>query len=174
MIRGAFEAALRALNYSYEAPRGPSDLRFEIGTPDGSTYRAQLLIDEAHHVTQYYVHLDLTYPPAKRVWVVELVMRINSELVIGGFEFDWDSGSIAFKVGLHFRTELVATDDASGILGLAAFPLSLFKRAYARRNGRNVSPKAAIEAARVLEGIAQSPALSNAGRRAMLHLVCEA
>ncbi len=45
---------------------------------------------------------SLLAPPSHFRAVAELVMRTNKELNVGGFEFDWDSGQVMFRVSNVF------------------------------------------------------------------------
>ena len=78
------------------------DLRFHAVTDDERRWRTQILLDEQHAVARLYVYLDLEGAALRREWVLELVCRVNSLLAIGAFDFDWETGEVAFRHGRDF------------------------------------------------------------------------
>jgi hypothetical protein len=129
------------------------------------------LIDEEREVVRFLVHLDLEYPQTKRSWVVELIIRLNAELVIGSFDFCWDTGSVLLRIGVDLRHTPMNAKVAEDIINLAAFNLALFERGYACRSNRKISPRAAVEAAMWSEQATERREVSSFGRRGVLRVL---
>jgi len=107
----------------------------------------------------------------RRDWVLELVCRVNSLLAIGAFDFDWDTGEVAFRHGRDFTGQTIDAAQVTQLLKVAAVALRLFTRALAYASGDDVSPVGALDAARVAEDLAVDGVSSDAGRRALVRLV---
>ncbi|GEM_PF-6660091 len=170
-LRDAMLAMLADHGYAVDARCDGQDLRFHAVTSDERRWRTQVLIDERHPVARLYVYLDLNYPAHQRLWVLELVCRINTLLAIGAFDFEWDSGAVTFRHGRDFTGQSIDGAHAAQLLKVAVVALRLFTRAYAYRSTSDVTPAGAIDAARVAEDLADDGVSSNAGRRALVRLL---
>lgn len=170
-LRDVLLSVLTEHGYSVEARRSGQDLRFYAVTDDGHRWRTQILIDERHPVARLFLYLDLDYPARRRDWVLELACRVNALLAIGAFEFDWDTGSVMFRHGLDFTGQPVDGAGAARLLKVAVIALRVFTRAFAYQASGDVTPVAALDAARVAEDLADDGVASPGGRRALVRLV---
>jgi len=170
-LRDAIHNMLADHGYSVDSRCDGFDLRFHAVTDDERRWRTQILIDERHPVARLYVYLDLEYPLPQRDWVLELVCRVNSLLAIGAFDFEWDTGEVAFRHGRDFTAQVIDAAHVAQLLKVAVVALRLFTRAYAYHREPDVSPVGAIDAARVAENLALDGVSSEAGRRALVRLV---
>jgi hypothetical protein len=59
-------------------------------------------IDTAEERFVLYVRVGTAVPPGRRDEVARLVTRANWGLSIGNFEFDFDDGTVRFKVSVDF------------------------------------------------------------------------
>ena len=170
-IRDAICVVLAEHGYNVERRDDELDLRFHAVTDDGRRWRTQILLDERHAVARLFVYLDLDPLTVRRDWVLELVCRVNSLLAIGGFDFDWDNGEVAFRHGRDFTDQTIDSVQVAQLLKVAVVALRLFTRALAYSSGDEVSPLGALDAARVAENLAVDGVSSDAGRRALVRLV---
>ena len=170
-LRDAICAVLAEHGYDVERRHDGLDLRFHAVTDDGRRWRTQVLLDEQHAVARLFVYLDLDPLTVRRDWVLELVCRVNSLLAIGAFDFDWDTGEVAFRHGRDFTGQTIDAAQVTQLLKVAAVALRLFTRALAYASGDDVSPVGALDAARVAEDLAVDGVSSDAGRRALVRLV---
>jgi hypothetical protein len=170
-LRDAICAVLAEHGYDVEQRRDGLDLRFHAVTDDGRRWRSQILLDEQHAVARLYVYLDLAQISLRRQWVLELVCRVNSLLAIGAFDFDWDTGEVAFRHGRDFTGQAIDSAQVAQLLKVAVVALRLFTRALAYTTADDVSPSGALDAARVAEDLAVDGVSSDAGRRALVRLV---
>jgi hypothetical protein len=170
-LRDAIHTMLAEHGYEVESRREGLDLRFHAVTDDERRWRTQILLDDHHAVARLFVYLDLDCAPAQREWILELVCRVNSLLAIGAFDFDWDTGSIAFRHGRDFTGQLIDAAQVAQLLKVAVVALRLFTRALAYAATEDVSVSGALDAARVAEDLAENGVSSEAGRRALVRLV---
>jgi hypothetical protein len=170
-LRDAIHAMLAEHGYEVDARHEGLDLRFEAVTPDERRWRSQILLDDHHAVARLYVYLDLEVDPPPREWVLELVCRVNSLLAIGAFDFDWETGEVAFRHGRDFTGQLIEPAQVAQLLKVAVVALRLFTRALAYAARGDVSPVGAVDAARVAEDLAENGVSSDAGRRVLVRLV---
>jgi hypothetical protein len=170
-LRNAIRTMLDGHGYSVESLRDGQDLRFHAVTEDERRWRTQILIDERHPVARLYVYLDLEYAAARRGWVLELVCRVNSLLAIGAFDFDWETGQVAFRHGRDFTGQAMDAAHVDQLLKVAVVALRFFTRAYGYHTIEDVSPVGALDAARVAEDLADDGVSSEAGRRTLVRLV---
>ena len=170
-LRDAICAMLAEHGYDVERRRDGLDLRFHAVTDDSRRWRTQILLDEKHAVARLYVYLDLEGVVHGREWLLELVCRVNSLLAIGAFDFDWDSGEVAFRHGRDFTGQSIDSVQVAQLLKVASVALRLFTRALAYGSVEDVSPVGALDAARVAEDLAVDGVSSDAGRRALVRLV---
>ena len=171
-LRDAICAVLAEHGYDVERRRDGLDLRFHAVTDDERRWRTQILLDEHHAVARLYIYLDLDGIAAvRRDWILELVCRVNSLLAIGAFDFDWETGEVAFRHGRDFTGQAIDSGQVAQLLKVAAVALRLFTRALAYASDADVSPLGALDAARVAEDLAVDGVSSDAGRRALVRLV---
>ena len=147
-LREAIRIMLSEHGYDVESRLDGLDLRFHAVTDDERRWRTQILLDEQHAVARLYVYLDLECAALRREWVLELVCRVNSLLAIGAFDFDWDTGEVAFRHGRDFTGQLIirrrshdssrSPSSPSGSL-LARWPTPLWK--MCRPSGRWTPPE---------------------------------
>jgi hypothetical protein len=169
-LQDAIRTMLAEHGYEVEARSDGLDLRFHAVTDDGRRWRTQILLDEHHAVARLYVYLDLESAP-ERDFVLELVCRVNSLLAIGAFDFDWESGAVAFRHGRDFTGQTVDAAQVAQLLKVAVVALRLFTRALAYSSGDDVTVVGALDAARVAEHLADNGVSSDAGRRTLVRLV---
>jgi hypothetical protein len=165
----AASSCLRDYGYKCEALEG--ELRFESHTEQGRVLRSQIVIHEEERLARLYVYLDLSYSPARRPWVCELVCRLNDSLVAGNFDFRWDSGDVHFRHSLDFRGCEATPEAVEGLLGLSAYPLRLWEHAFKHVSKRKVPAQAAVEAARIAAATSELKNVSKPTRRALLELI---
>jgi hypothetical protein len=170
-LREAIRIMLSEHGYDVESRLDGLDLRFDAVTDDERRWRTQILLDEQHAVARLYVYLDLEGAALRREWVLELVCRVNSLLAIGAFDFDWETGEVAFRHGRDFTGQLIDSAQVAQLLKVAVVALRLFTRAMAYASVEDVSPLGALDAARVAEDLAVDGVSSDAGRRALVRLV---
>jgi len=170
-LRDAIRTMLAEHGYDVEARQDGLDLRFHAVTDDERRWRSQILLDDHHAVARLYVYLDLECASHPREWVLELVCRVNSLLAIGAFDFDWDTGEVAFRHGRDFTGQLIEPALVAQLLKVAVVALRLFTRALAYATAEDVSPAGALDAARVAENLAENGVSSEAGRRVLVRLV---
>jgi hypothetical protein len=170
-LRDAIRTMLDDHGYSVESRCDGQDLRFHAVTEDERRWRMQILIDERHPVARLYVYLDLEYAQPMRDWVLELACRVNSLLAIGAFDFDWETGQIAFRHGRDFTGQTIDAAHAAQLLKVAVVALRLFTRAYDYHTVSGVSPAGALDAARGAEDLADDGVSTEAGRRVLVRLV---
>ena len=59
-------------------------------------------LNEKAQIFTFYSAIGAIIPENKRVLVAELITRINSGLIIGNFDLDFDDGEVSYKTSIDF------------------------------------------------------------------------
>lgn len=146
------------------------DYRFRIQTKSGANWRTQMLAHEEAGLLRLIVHLDLLYSPKLRPSIMELVCRANSDLILGSFEFCWETGAVSFRHTLDVRGETLDRGLVERLLDSAAFPLALFERASGRLTTRGTAARVAWNASMVEEDATNMRSVAPETRKVLLSL----
>jgi len=66
-------------------------------------FKVHIQGDEQAQQVMFYCTWDIHVPPRKRQEVAELVARLNYDLCVGNFEFDFRDGEVRFKTTLVYE-----------------------------------------------------------------------
>ena len=78
---------------------------FGLKTDVGS-YQCIGDVKEDEHIFLFYTILGLTVPSDKLQLMAEMLTRINSGLMIGNFEMDFEDGELRYKTSIDYENEL--------------------------------------------------------------------
>jgi hypothetical protein len=148
------EAVVGALNdfgYPFETDPDQTDFRFDLRSKSKTDWHAQLRMTPGSPIIQLRVEVSRPYFAEKREWVAELVNRIDSKIaVLGGFGFDYPSGTAFFRYGVDLRGQTVTPESIERMLNSCAFAIEVFRSAFELIDTPKVSPEKAVDIALML------------------------
>jgi hypothetical protein len=122
--------------YPFEVQSG-TDFRFRLCTGPKRFWRSQVIMDGDIIRSVTFLTDDL-YPSHQRQFVLETACRLNAVAsVLGGWHFDWDSGSCEYRFGLDLRSVSDMHQAITRALNAVAFPVKLWERCFTRRGGQH-------------------------------------
>jgi hypothetical protein len=160
---------LNDFGYPFEVKSG-SDFRFRLCTDPKRFWRSQMIVDGDIIRSITFLTDDL-YLSHQRQFVLETACRLNAMAsVLGGWHFDWDSGSCEYRFGLDLRGVSDVRQSITQALNTVAFPVKLWERCFARRDSRH-SVRAAVNASLIELSASNHQAVSDDTRRVLLRVV---
>ena len=81
--------------------------------------------------------------------VAELVHRLNDDIILGHFGFEWDTGAVSFHLVEDFRGRLCSAPDIERMLNALEFPLELWQLALRKIRRLEIKPIDAFNAAMI-------------------------
>lgn len=96
-----------------------------VGHAETEVGKLRILIGIRDNPVQWvlFVYHPLAIVSTLRPIAAELLMRINSELAIGNWEMDMDSGSIRFRIGLSVEGQAISIPHMTQTLDTAMLAL---------------------------------------------------
>lgn len=168
-IASSLSKALNTFGYSFDVKNG-TDFRFRLCTDRKRFWRSQMIVD-GDIIRSITFLTDDFYLSHQRQFVLETVCRLNAVAsVLGGWHFDWDSGSCEYRFGLDLRGVSDVRQSITQALNTVAFPVKLWERCFARRDGRH-SVRAAVNASLIELSASNHQAVSDDTRRVLLRVV---
>lgn len=79
-------------------------------------FKSRALAKGGGPIFVYYSLCPERAPDARRTAVADYLVRVNSGLLIGGFEMDWDTGEIRFRTSIDLRGEAMTDALMSGVV----------------------------------------------------------
>lgn len=151
----------------------PTDIRFKVRTASTLARQARILVYEDSGTIRLFVLLSGDgYPARRRMWVRELVARLNQMVaVFGYFVVDWSDGSVYYVCGIDLRHDPFPPDRIQRCLNAIAFPLSIWERSFRHVTRSEVAPLNAVEAALLENECFEGDSIGDGTRRALLSLV---
>ena len=132
-----------------------TDLRGEVGT-----YRVYARVDPDDRLFQVFAYMPLTVPVGCRPAIAELLARVNFNLKVGKFEFDYDDGTYRFQVAQILPDDDLADDTIHRVIGTTMAMLDMYVPAVLSVIYGNETPKDAVLQ---VERIQSRPAADDTG-----------
>ena len=171
-IRRAAEACLLVCyGYDFKTSQDGGEIRFECKTAFGTTLYSQFVIHDVERVLRLYVHLWRDYPKPKKRWVEKLVSFLNLEVAVFGFFAMGENGSVFFQSAIDFANIPIDPSAVKEMMNKAAFPITVFEKAFARIDTPEVGPIDAVLAALVETDAYRWDDVSTSTRKALLKVV---
>lgn len=173
LVRDAVkECVLLNFGYRFQCGEDEGDIRFQLQTTE-ATWRSQFIVNEDERIVRLYAYLtDEGYPNTLHFRVSELVHRLNEQIILGHFGFDWDSGSVSLHLAEDFRGRECSSLDIERMLNTVAFPIGLWQFAFAKIKRPEIKPTDAFSAAMIEAEANEGDAIvSKATRKALLTLI---
>jgi hypothetical protein len=173
LIRDAVkECVLLTFGYRFQRGNDDDDIRFQLQTTE-ACWRSQFIVNEDERIVRLYAYLtDDGYSENLRNRVGELVHRLNEQIILGHFGYDWDSGGVSLHLVEDFRGRECSSLDVERMLNTLAFPIGLWQMAFGKIKRPEIKPIDAFNAAMIeADAVEEDADVSKGTRKALLTLM---
>jgi len=88
--------------------------------------RIYCIIREEHDQALFYTVCPFQVPEGQRPQIAELISRANSQVIIGNFELNYDSGEVRYKTSLEIPESAVSVEVLRPLLFTSAIMMDSF------------------------------------------------